>query len=151
MTTAKRCVDCVKEGITTKRKATPPGPRCSTHARARRTLTRNSAWERRLLALYALTAEEYRAVLSAQGNACFICQRAKGTGKRRLAVDHDHSTGYVRSILCSTCNKMLGHARDDIEVFQRAIQCLLFPPAWRVIGQRLAPIEAQRLTLNGDL
>jgi hypothetical protein len=100
------------------------------------------------MALYAITADEYREILAAQGNACFVCQRATGTGKRRLCVDHDHATGWVRSILCRPCNRMLGHARDDPEMFERAIQCLISPPAHTVIGKRFAPVTD--LTWNGD-
>lgn len=136
----KPCVDCVKEGITTKRKTAAPGPRCATHKRARRSVTRDTAWERRLLALYALSAEEYLAIYNYQHKRCCICERATGTGRKRLAVDHDHSSGYVRGLLCQPCNRMLGHLRDDPEAFKRAARYLGWPPAWAVIGKRITPV-----------
>jgi hypothetical protein len=43
---------------------------------------------------------------------------------------------------------VLGHARDAIEFFERAIEYLKNPPAVRVIGERIAPIELPNLTLN---
>jgi hypothetical protein len=48
-----------------------------------------------------------------------------------LAVDHDHETGQVRALLCSTCNIMIGHAQDDVSILARAIQYL---SEWGVRG-----------------
>ena len=73
-------------------------------------------------------------------------QRANGKYKR-LSVDHDHKTGIIRGLLCTMCNKYtLGWARDCIEFFKRAIAYLTNPPAVQVIGERIAPIEAERLS-----
>lgn len=61
-----------------------------------------------------------------QNDLCAIC-RSPETGKnkggvlRRLSVDHDHATGAIRALLCSHCNRMLGHARESIEVLESAI------------------------------
>lgn len=44
------------------------------------------------------------------------------------------------------CNKYtLGWARDAIEFFERAIAYLKRPPAVEVLGERIAPIEADKL------
>ena len=40
-------------------------------------------------------------------------------------IDHCHSTGKVRGVLCGYCNNMLGKARDDIETLESAISYLL--------------------------
>jgi hypothetical protein len=157
MPTAKPCVDCVSEGVTTKRKPATyrgkvvPGGRCTTHHRARRTQTRDTAWERRLIATYGITADEYWAIYEAQGGCCFICRRAKGSARKKLSVDHCHKTGIVRGLLCSPCNRnVLGHLRDCVGALMRAIYYLLHPPAVPVIGTRIAPIELVNLTLNDD-
>ena len=142
------CIDCASEGITTKprplalrRNGTPqPGPRCATHHRARRQLTRDKAWAVRLLKFYALKVSEYWAIFLHQGEHCAICQRATG-GTKHLAVDHDHDTGWVRGLLCTPCNKMLGHLRDDPAAFRRAADYLDAPPAVAVVGYRRAPVE----------
>ncbi len=67
---------------------------------------------------YNITLAEYEAMLESQGGTCAICR--KRPGKRRLAVDHDHkieratnTRASVRGLLCSPCNKYLGHVRDD--------------------------------------
>ncbi|WKW87275.1 endonuclease VII [Mycobacterium phage Chargerpower] len=142
----KQCVDCVAEGITAKRKTPHPGPRCATHHRAKKRERSSGAWGARILATYGITADEYWEIYEFQGGRCYICQRANGKFKR-LSVDHDHKTGIVRGLLCTMCNKYtLGWARDCIDFFKRAIAYLTNPPAVQVIGERIAPIEAERLS-----
>jgi hypothetical protein len=135
----KRCIDCVDEGITTARKAPNPGPRCATHHRAKRTTRKSGAQEARWLKVYGITATEYWAVHNFQFGKCAICQRATGATKR-LSVDHCHTTGTVRGLLCTGCNRnVLGHLRDDTDALQRAIDYLNNPPAVYAIGERTVP------------
>ncbi|WP_244431641.1 endonuclease VII domain-containing protein [Segniliparus rugosus] len=135
----RRCVDCVSEGIVTRRKTKPPGPRCATHARARRAGRRDTSWEARILATYGITAEEYWRIYESQGGVCYICRRATGA-RKRLSVDHCHKTGRVRGLLCQKDNRdVLGHLRDDPEALRRAVEYLESPPAQRVVGERVVP------------
>lgn len=139
MTGKRICKDCISTGVTTQRKASYPGPRCYTHHREFRNKRRHKSHAEHIGKTYGITAEEYQAIHKAQGGKCYICQRATGA-KRKLAVDHDHESGYVRGLLCRTCNyKVLGHLRDDTEAFQRAIDYINNPPAFRVIGKRKVP------------
>lgn len=135
----KKCVDCLAEGITTNRKAPHPGPRCATHNRARKSKVRTKTHAQRIHDLYGLSTSDYWKIYAYQGSVCAICRRA--TGKRkRLSVDHDHKTGQVRGLCCSTCNsRVLGHLRDDPNAFQRAIDYLTKPPAEYVLGKRFVP------------
>jgi len=88
---------------------------------------------------FNLTPEQYWAIYEAQGGKCYLCQRASGRTKR-LAVDHDHSTGLVRGLLCSHDNlKVIGHSRDSVEFFQRGVVYLTNPPAFDVIGRVVVP------------
>ncbi len=87
---------------------------------------------------YGLTSEQYDALLLAQNDACAICLRVLKT--RNYAVDHNHKTGEIRGLLCSTCNKdILGKARDSPEVLRRAADYLEEPPARSVIGVSVVP------------
>ncbi|AOZ61299.1 endonuclease VII [Mycobacterium phage DarthPhader] len=138
----KQCVDCEPGS---KRKTPHPGPRCATHHRSKRRERSSGAWGARILATYGITPDEYWQIYEHQGGRCYICQRANGKVKR-LSVDHDHKTGIVRGLLCTMCNKYtLGWARDAIEFFERAIAYLKRPPAVEVLGERIAPIEADKL------
>lgn len=140
------CVDCIKDGVTNVRKPATtragkpvPGKRCVTHHRSRRKSTSEANWERRMIATYGINAEEYERILKFQGGVCYICRRANGA-RKRLSVDHCHTTGFVRGLCCGPCNRdVLGHLRDDIEALQRAIDYLTTPPATKVIGWRPVP------------
>jgi hypothetical protein len=62
--------------------------------------------------VFNLTAEQYEAVLEAQGGGCALCGRGPHPG-RSLHVDHDHETGAIRGLLCFRCNVGIGHFRED--------------------------------------
>jgi hypothetical protein len=130
------CKDCRAEGRITERPAPHPGPRCATHWRAERKRRLQERREAHTHAKYGLEPAEYLRLYEHQGRRCAICRRATGATKR-LAVDHDHtccpgptSCGKcVRGLLCGPCNSMLAHARDDAELFRRAIRYLHEWPA----------------------
>ena len=53
---------------------------------------------------------------------CEICLAA---GKRaRLGIDHDHTTGATRGVLCNLCNTALGAFHENVDVLRRAIAYL---------------------------
>lgn len=59
---------------------------------------------------FGLTATEYREMAAKYNGVCPICNR---TDSRRLSVDHCHTTGKIRGMLCNTCNIGLGKFRDN--------------------------------------
>ena len=67
--------------------------------------------ERHLKRKYGVSLYDYAAMLAAQDGKCAICRCRPG--KRAFDVDHDHLTKRVRGLLCTSCNRMLGHAGDD--------------------------------------
>ncbi|WP_353963746.1 endonuclease VII domain-containing protein [Streptomyces sp. NBC_00237] len=73
---------------------------------------------------FGLTPEKYKVMLDAQNGGCAICGRAaEEVGdrvSRRLAVDHCHSSGRIRGLLCRACNVAIGQLRDDPELIRRA-------------------------------
>lgn len=71
---------------------------------------------------YKLTGPEFRELLERQGGLCAICRRPPdGT---RLVVDHDHTGGDVRGLLCHGCNRGIGLMREDPAALRRAADYL---------------------------
>ena len=68
----------------------------------------DKARAKRLMDNYKLTIPMYDAILAHQGGVCYACQQPEHVAGRRLAVDHDHTTGLIRGLLCSRCNPVLG-------------------------------------------
>lgn len=66
----------------------------------------------RLKCGYNLSLEDFERMLQSQNNVCAICKMPNSNGKR-LSVDHDHSTGQIRGLLCAQCNFAIGHMKDD--------------------------------------
>lgn len=78
---------------------------------------------------YGITLEEYDDMLEKQNGCCAICGTDKSgiAGVRRhwnWSVDHCHSTGKVRGLLCTTCNRGLGMLGDTAESLQKALDYL---------------------------
>jgi hypothetical protein len=88
------------------------------------TVYRRCEWPSKLKRLYGLTVEQYYQILADQGGACATCG-AKNPGTRNYKrmgkseyfyVDHCHTTGRVRGLLCGACNRAIGYLKDDPEV-----------------------------------
>jgi hypothetical protein len=60
--------------------------------------------------VYGISLADYDLMLADQGGVCAICKKAP---EKRLCVDHCHTTGKVRRLLCGKCNSMLGFSEDD--------------------------------------
>jgi hypothetical protein len=110
---------------------------------------------------YGVTPAQYRALYLAQLGRCYICQVArgkhpddpKGTGTRRLGIDHNHVLGNrieaVRGLLCTgslsadTCNRMIG--RYDYRALQRAVDYVTGAPAQRVLALLAGGVSDARI------
>jgi hypothetical protein len=79
---------------------------------------------------YGISYEEYLQMLEAQEHKCAICASSDHKNKRTgnllqtFFIDHDHTTGKVRGLLCSPCNHALGQFRDKKSVMLKAIAYL---------------------------
>lgn len=118
MTVITPCERCSSEFVRTQ----PTRRFCSESCRA---AARNERYNRKhyarrretirstqLRAKYGITSEQYDRMLEAQGGVCAVCSGTHENG-HRLAVDHCHTTGKVRSLLCGACNTALGLAKED--------------------------------------
>ncbi len=68
---------------------------------------------------YGVTPEMYSKMQSEQDGKCALCGVS---GK--LHIDHNHSTGAVRALLCGPCNRGLGMFKEDQELLIKAIHYL---------------------------
>lgn len=74
---------------------------------------------------YGITEEDYSTLLSKQKYMCFGCGiQHQDNKKERLFVDHDHTTGKVRGLLCHHCNIALGSVKDNVETLKKLITYL---------------------------
>lgn len=70
---------------------------------------------------YGLTPEDYDVRLSEQSYGCAICGRPPWECRGLvLAVDHNHTTGKVRGLLCTWCNAGIGNFLEDEGIMARA-------------------------------
>lgn len=73
---------------------------------------------------YNLTIEEHNNMLIQQDYTCAICGTHQNDLRQNLCIDHNHTTGKIRGLLCHQCNLVLGNALDNIGVLENAIQYL---------------------------
>ena len=77
---------------------------------------------------FGITPERYAEMFNSQNGLCAICNQpetATRMGKvKTLAVDHCHTTGIVRGLLCADCNTGIGKLKEDFDIFNSAIQYL---------------------------
>ena len=143
MVTDRTCKNCgdtkpISEfSIKNKDRSQPYNPRCKTCINAeRREKFGSGAWkpnaqmpaeyyrDRHLQREYGITCEDYDAMYHYQHGRCGICGVHQNEIVGRLHVDHDHSTGDVRSLLCGPCNRGLGMYYDDPELLEIAAEYL---------------------------
>lgn len=72
---------------------------------------------------YGITTDDYTRMFEEQDGACAICKRPPTD--KRLAIDHCHTTGKVRGLLCGPCNVSLGQFGDNPRTLLEAAKYLL--------------------------
>lgn len=107
----RRCKSCVDQATRDRRAADPEKYRA---------MDKFSA----LKGKYGLTRADYAALLASQDGRCAICSNPLADEERVPHVDHDHSSGRVRGLLCFLCNTALGKFRDDPDLLRAAIAYL---------------------------
>ena len=74
-----------------------------------------------------MTIDERWKMLAEQDNLCAVCDKHLtifGVGLDDACIDHDHTTGRVRGVLCGACNRVLGFLRDSIPTALRVVEYL---------------------------
>lgn len=67
--------------------------------------------------------KDYNKLLEKQGFVCAICKE-KEVKNKHLCVDHNHTTGKVRGLLCQKCNRALGSFKEDYNYLRNAASYL---------------------------
>lgn len=67
---------------------------------------------------YDITPGQHAQMLADQKGLCAICEKPP-KGKRPLAIDHRHSDGKVRGLLCYGCNRAL-HVLETVTLLEKA-------------------------------
>jgi hypothetical protein len=83
----------------------------------------DNIWANSLNLKFKMTKAQYDEMLVLQGGRCKICSCTIEENGRRLSVDHSHTTGKVRGLLCIVCNAALGIVERK-EFVERAQQYL---------------------------
>lgn len=84
---------------------------------------------------YGITLYEYNEIYKSQNGCCKLCEAPVDfTGsdlrdgnkreRREPCLDHCHTSGKVRGILCFHCNTALGHVNDDISLLEKMVEYL---------------------------
>jgi len=73
---------------------------------------------------YGITADEFNEMVLAQGGKCAICITREPGRYKTWAIDHCHTTGAVRGLLCDQCNILLGNAKDNPSTLRAAADYL---------------------------
>jgi hypothetical protein len=75
---------------------------------------------------YGISLDQYDEMLSAQGGVCAICgdPPCGNYSQLYLQVDHCHTTGRVRGLLCGPCNLGLGSLKDSPKLLRLAAEYL---------------------------
>lgn len=101
---------------------------------------------------YGITSEQRDAMLKAQGWRCAICE-APFTDSRTTHVDHSHTTGVVRGLLCARCNINLPILEDEAwrsraETYLRQSPPVLPPP---IVHRRIKVVPRQSRAVQSAL
>lgn len=67
---------------------------------------------------YGISMQDYLVILESQKGVCKIC--GQESIRKRLSVDHCHTSGRVRGLLCERCNSILGRVKDNPIIFDNA-------------------------------
>ncbi len=87
----------------------------------RRYYARNKTKARaKQLLKYGMTEDQYEALLTSQNFRCALCETDKPGGRGRFHIDHCHTKGHVRGLLCFACNTGLGKFKDNPAALRQA-------------------------------
>jgi len=134
MALTKKCSDCnVEKDVTefnTNGKGKAIKPFCKDCSKERNKKNRQKTRETNIKWRYGISYDDLLSMFEKQNGRCGICNTkielfADALNKGSVGhIDHDHSSGEVRGLLCGNCNTGLGKFNDDVALLKTAIQYL---------------------------
>jgi hypothetical protein len=95
---------------------------------ASKKIARKAQKKAHLKKAYNLTPKEHSAKLASQSNLCGLCKQPFVAdpyfGRLAPVLDHNHTTGKLRSFLHNGCNRGLGYFNESPELLRRAAEYL---------------------------
>jgi hypothetical protein len=89
---------------------------------------KHQIWKREwfLKHTYGITLEDETRMIKEQSGRCAICGDPLNSPgiAGPFCIDHDHSTGKIRGLLCDKCNRGIGCFNDDPKNLKSAIEYL---------------------------
>lgn len=73
---------------------------------------------------YGISWENFLSIYLAQDGKCAICKKEVGQFCKKTCVDHNHTTGRVRGILCTACNFAIGALGEKEDNLLEAVKYL---------------------------
>lgn len=79
---------------------------------------------------FGLSLEDYHLLYTKQNGCCAICGKSitlfvdKKDFSNVACVDHNHTTGEVRGLLCNHCNTGIGLLKEDLSILENAAKYL---------------------------
>ncbi len=73
---------------------------------------------------YGIDLNTYHQMFDEQSGCCAICGKHQDVLTKTLSVDHSHTTGQVRRLLCHKCNMAIGLLDDSPELAAKVSQYL---------------------------
>ena len=83
---------------------------------------------------FGISYAEYLVMLDAQQGRCAICAVRQEDLSKAFAVDHCHSSGKIRGLLCWRCNSSIGRFEEDVNLLKRAIEYLQIHKSGQAMG-----------------
>lgn len=107
----------------------PFKPQAPSHMYCSTTCANHGIVDAYLVRTYGITYKDYLGMLEAQEEKCALCGNEgfvmdKEKHKLKLVVDHCHTTGKVRGLLCHNCNRGLGLFKDNLTTLNKAMEYL---------------------------
>lgn len=79
-----------------------------------------------LRSTFGITLVDFNTMRNSQNFCCAVCSRNEKEFSRRLNVDHCHTTGKVRQLLCGPCNTALGLLRENLQTIESLKSYIMF-------------------------